>query len=235
VSTILSVTAAFATRRLTRVAPDGGWCIDEPPLVNASVSRIKTTGKIRRMQIAESELTAAGYRECGIVRPDPTPLHFVGQQGRGLFEVVISVPLKGWVTYVHVLNGEFKKAGKTENDESFAGRMKGSYTCLRKPIDMMNRGVLVHLNETLYYVDAASGSLSRPYEQDFPWKHRVPIALIARSTVALWARSHETRQAMLDEEDRLNLRYRGEWAKEGWSKMKAPDGRLLRTRIEASD
>jgi hypothetical protein len=183
------------------------------------------------MQIADSELVARGYRQCGTVRPDPAPVHFVGRQGRGLFAVEINFRIEGWVTYDHVLEGDFKKAGKTENDESFAGRMRGSYNCLRKPIVMMKRGELVHVDESLYHVDPSSGLPTQPYEQDFPWKHRVPIALIAGKTVALWARSHHCRQAMLDEEDELNTRYRGEWAKEGWSKVSSPDGRVLRRRL----
>ena len=152
-----------------------------------------------------------------------------------MFAVEISLPIEGWVTYIHVLDNEFKKAGKTENDESFAGRMRSSYSCLRKPIDLMNRGALVHVDETLYYVDPQSGRPTQPYDQDFPWKHRVPLALIAGRTIVLWAKAHPTRQAMLDEEDNLNIRYRGEWAKEGWSKQRSPDGRLLRTRLHAEE
>jgi hypothetical protein len=148
--------------------------------------------------------------------------------------VDIPFPIEGWVTYIHVLDGEFKKAGKTETDESFEGRMRDSYNCLRRPIDMMNRGLLVHVNETLHYVDPMTGRPTHPYEHDFPWKHRVPIAMIAARTVVLWARTHQSRQAMLDEEDELNLRYRGEWAKEGWSRQKSADGALTRTRIQAN-
>ena len=40
---------------------------------------------------------------------------------------------------------------------------------------------------------------------------------------------------MLDEEKELNLRYRGEWAKEGWSRVKSADGRPVRTRIDAEE
>jgi hypothetical protein len=187
------------------------------------------------MQILESELESRGYRQCGVVRPDPTPLHFVGRRGQGLFAVEISLPVEGWVTYIHVLENEFKKAGKTENDESFAGRMRGSYNALRTTIHLMNRGLLLHVNETLYHIDSSTGRPTQPYEHDFPWKHRVPLALLAGRTVVLWAKQHQSRQAMLDEEDDVNIRYRGEWAKEGWSKLKSRDGRPVRTRIHAEE
>ena len=187
------------------------------------------------MHILESELTLRGYRRCGLVCPDPTPLHFVGRRGQGLFKVEITQPIEGWVTYIHVLENEFKKAGKTENDQSFAGRMKGSYNSMRTTIDLMNRGLLLHVNETLYHVDSSTGQTTQPYEHDFPAKHRVPLALLARRTVLLWAKQHQSRQAMLDEEKELNLRYRGEWAKEGWSRVKSADGRPVRTRIDPEE
>lgn len=88
-------------------------------------------------------------------------------------------------------------------------------------IDLMKRGVLAHVDETLYYIDPQTGRPGQPYEQDFPWKHRVPLALIAGGTVVLWAKAHPTRLAMLDEEDSLNIRYRGEWAKEGLVKAES--------------
>jgi hypothetical protein len=104
------------------------------------------------MHILESELTLRGYRRCGLVCPDPTPLHFVGRRRQGLFKVEITQPVEGkWVTYIHVLENEFKKAGKTENDRS-AGRLKESYNSMRKTIDLMNQGLLLHVNETLYHV-----------------------------------------------------------------------------------
>jgi hypothetical protein len=187
------------------------------------------------MRILDSELEARGYRRSGLVRPAIAPLQFLGRQGQGLFEVEISLHIEGWVTYIHVLDNEFKKAGKTENDESFAKRMRSSYNCLRKPIDLMKRGVLAHVDETLYHVDPQTGLPGRPYEHDFPWKHRVPLALIEGRTIVLWAKSHPTRQAMLDEEDSMNTRYRGEWAKEGWSKQRSSDGRLLRIRFSAEE
>jgi hypothetical protein len=106
---------------------------------------------------------------------------------------------------------------------------------MRTTIDLMNRGLLLHVNETLYHVDSSTGQTTQPYEHDFPAKHRVPLALLARRTVLLWAKQHQSRQAMLDEEKELNLRYRGEWAKEGWSRVKSADGRPVRTRIDAEE
>jgi hypothetical protein len=168
--------------------------------------------------ILPSDLMARGYRQSGVVRPDPTPLHFAGRQGRGLFEVVIARPADGWVTYVHVLEDEFKKAGKTDNDESFAGRMRSSYYALRRTIELMNNGMLRYVGDVLYRVDSMTGESMRPYEEDFPWKHRVPVALLEGRLIELWAKSHLSRNAMLLEECKLNRRYRGEWAREGWTR-----------------
>ena len=180
------------------------------------------------MLILPSELNALGYHQSGKVRPDPAPLHFVGRQGRGLFEVEITRPVDGWVTYVHVLEDEFKKAGKTENDESFAGRMRSSYNALRRTIELMGNNALRHVADVLHRVDAVSGDAIEPYDEDFPWKHRVPIALVDRRTIVLWAKSHLSREAMLLEECKLNRRYRGEWAKEGWTRDRRRHAQELR-------
>ncbi len=72
-----------------------------------------------------------GFRHGGKVRPDPIPLHCLGRRWYGLFDVDVTWPVEGWVTCIHLVNGEFKKAGKTEN---FDERMNGSYDCLRKVI-----------------------------------------------------------------------------------------------------
>ncbi len=152
--------------------------------------------------------------------PDPTPLHFVGRKGHGLFEVHITRPVDGWVTYVHVLEDEFKKAGKTENDELFAGRMRSSCNALRRTIQLIKDGEVRHVDSELHRVDTLTGEAVGPYDEDFPWKHRVPIALLQLQgkTIALWAKRHDSRESMLLEECRLNRRYRGEWAREGWTK-----------------
>jgi hypothetical protein len=125
----------------------------------------------------------------GTVSSDPTPLHFNGANGYGLFRVNITRPIDGWVAYVHVADGEIKKAGMTR---TFDRRMGGSYNCLRKVI--------------------AAGP---PYLGD-PWKRNAPTTILAGQTVELWAKAEPSYQAAGDTEDILNEFYRGEWSKEGW-------------------
>lgn len=140
-----------------------------------------------------------GFRHGGTVVPDSQPLHFRGRNRHGLFRVDITWPGQEWVTYMHIVNREFKKAGKTGRDpitgkgETFAQRMDGSYDCLRKVIDE-----------------------GPPYLGD-PWKRHAPFTILARQEVMLWVKSQPTHQAAKDEEDILNEFYRGEWSKEGWN------------------
>ena len=63
--------------------------------------------------------------------------------------------------------------------------MKGSYNSMRTTIDLMNLVLLLHVNETLYDVDSSTGQTTQPDQHDFPAKHRVPLALLARRTVLL--------------------------------------------------
>jgi hypothetical protein len=188
------------------------------------------------VKILPTELEARGYRICGTVRPDPVPLHFVGRQGRGLFTVAITVPLQGAVTYIHVLDDVFMKAGKTEPGDSFATRMRSSYNALRRTIQLLHSGAVVYVGDVLYRLDP-SGAPGDRYEEDFPWKHRVPPYLMAGHTVTLWAKRHVDASeqpdpvAMLREETALNCVYRGEWAKEGWATRRGPDRRIVLTRL----
>ena len=185
------------------------------------------------MTISDAEVVAMGFQLGGMVRPDPTPLHFIGRRGVGLFRVEVPCDAAGWITYIHRLNGEFKKAGKTGIDETFEQRMNGSYDCLRKPIDLINKGALVWIGESLYEPAGAAGQLPEPYRQDFPWKHRVPVAMLARETVELWFKKNETEEEMLKLEDALNVHYRGEWAKEGWTGQRGARRRWCKHRAGA--
>lgn len=133
-----------------------------------------------------------GFRHGGKVRPDPIPLHCLGRRWYGLFCVDVTWPVEGWVTYIHVVNADFKKAGKSGDGANFDERMNGSYNCLRKVI--------------------GDGP---PYLGD-PWKRWAPFTLLEGQEVELWAKEQPTHQAAKDEEDILNEFYRGEWSKEGW-------------------
>lgn len=127
----------------------------------------------------------------GVVSSDPTPLHFRGANGYGLFRVDVTRTIEGSVSYLHVVNREVKKAGITGH---FDQRMGGSYNCLRKVI--------------------AAGP---PYLGD-PWKRHAPTTILAGHRVELWAREEPSRPAAKYAEDLLNEFYRGEWSKEGWKR-----------------
>jgi len=143
--------------------------------------------QVRHLSAVASVLLELKLR--GTVSSDPTPLHFKGARGYGLFRVEITHPIAGWVAYVHLVNGEVKKAGMTG---TFDNRMGGSYNCIRKVI--------------------AKGP---PYLGD-PWKRNGPTTILAGKTVELWAKAEASHQAAKDTEDILNEFYRGEWSKEGW-------------------
>ena len=184
-----------------------------------------------RVRIQPTELERWGYQRCGSVLPELTPVRFVGSRGYGLFVVYIPGNLSGWVTYVHVMDDEFMKCGTVKPDQSLMERMNSSYNSLRKPIDLLTRGLLRYFEETLYIVDPDTGGVERYYAQDFPWKHRVPPAMLAGRSVVLWAKLHKDKGSMESEETILNNAYRGEWSKEGWSDLRHPDGKPLRRRI----
>lgn len=192
-----------------------------------SVCETNCLGTGPDIDVNREELKAMGFRLGGLVCPDPTPLHFRNGQGYGLFRVEISWPVEGWVTYIHVANNQFKKAGKTEAGKAFKTRMKSSYTCLRRTIEAITEGSLYYSGESLFHKARALNEPPVPYKQDFPWKHRVPLALMEGQVIELWAKPQPNREDMLLEECRLNNRYRGEWAKEGWwikeRKRRVPD------------
>ena len=149
------------------------------------------------MTITEAELRAMGYRRGGTVRPDPRPLRCLNpgdsrERWEGLFRVDITRDIPGFALYVIVAAGQFMKAGHTgKGGTRFKIRMESSFNCVRPVI--------------------AAGP---PYRGDFPWKHRVPLALLAGQEVELWVK-----EATADgtEASELNHRYRGEWTREGWA------------------
>jgi hypothetical protein len=149
------------------------------------------------MDITEADLRALGYERGGTVRPDPRPLRCKNpgaarEQWEGLFRVDITRDLSGFALYVIVADGEFKKAGHTgKGGTRFKIRMESSFNCVRPVI--------------------AAGP---PYQGDFPWKHRVPLALLAGQEVELWVKEAT---ADATEAAELNRRYRGEWTREGWT------------------
>lgn len=140
-----------------------------------------------------------GYQRGGTVRPDPRPLRCVNpgaqrEKWEGLFWVDIARDIPGFALYVMVVDGQFKKAGHTGKGNAgtrFKIRMESSFSCLRPVI--------------------AAGP---PYQGDFPWKHRVPLTVLAGKEVELWVKAAT---ADATEASELNRRYRGEWTREGWT------------------
>ena len=114
----------------------------------------------------------------------------------------------GYVVYLMVVDHEVKKAGKAENTSSstFKKRMQSEFSAARQVIC----GPLPGRPLPRWRL--------RPFD---PFKKHAPPTLLAGRTVELWAKGLPTKQSMLDQEDRLNEKYRGEWTKQGWTK----DGR----------
>jgi len=153
------------------------------------------------MNISIEELQAKKYQRGGtVVYPPGTPLRCLnpgaGRERReGLFRVEITWPGKGWATYIHIVNHEFKKAGSTgTGNASFKTRMEQSYGCLRLVI--------------------AGGP---PYRGD-PWKRYAPATILAQQEIELWVKPQPSIEDMFAEEDALNRHYMGEWSKEGWTR-----------------
>jgi hypothetical protein len=107
-----------------------------------------------------------------------------------------------------VVDHDVKKAGKAENTSSstFKKRMESEFRTARQVIC----GPLPGRPLPKWRL--------KPYD---PFKKHAPPALLADCTVELWAKALPTKQAMKHEEDRLKIKYRGEWTQEGWWK----DGR----------
>lgn len=184
--------------------------------------------------ITREELRARGFVWGGTVSPDPTPLQCVNpgaqrERWEGIFRVDTTWTGQGLAVYLMVVDGEVKKAGQTGNGgASFSGRMKQSFSCIRPAISEIKAGRLVRVNEGLCY--ASRGVPKQPlvpFDEDFPWKHRVPQAMLDRQSVELWVKELAPmpgesdlalRRRIEDEEHNLNEEFRGEWAKEGWTR-----------------
>jgi hypothetical protein len=107
-----------------------------------------------------------------------------------------------------VVDHDVKKPGKAENTSSstFKKRMESEFRTARQVIC----GPLAGRPLPKWRL--------RPYD---PFKKHAPPALEANCTVELWARVFVTQKSMQDEENRLLVKYRGEWTDQGWWK----DGR----------
>jgi hypothetical protein len=151
------------------------------------------------MNISREDLDAREFRRAGTVYPDASSILRV--------EMENGWDVPGWVTYIMVVDGEFKKAGKTGDGEStLKGRMSSTFQALRQVIagPPANR--------------PPARWRSRPLD---PFKQNGPAAILAQQQIELWAKRQPTRERTISEETELNEHYRGEWTKEGWTK----DGR----------
>jgi hypothetical protein len=152
------------------------------------------------VNISLEELAARGFVRGGGVYPDPTPLRCLNpgalrERWEGLFRTEITLDVQGYAVYLMVVDCEVKKAGHAGKGKAgFKRRLPGEFSCLRKVI--------------------AAGP---PYSGDFPWKHRVPLAMLAGTVVELWVKKYDDTQSMRNEEDALNEYYLGEWAAQGWT------------------
>jgi hypothetical protein len=139
---------------------------------------------------------------AGTVRWDPTSLTLVWTWRQ-------TVPT-GYVVYLMLIDGDVKKGGiaKDTAASTFKKRMQSEFAVVRQVIVGPIPG------------KPLPGWRQRPLD---PGKKNAPPALLAGHTVELWAKSCPTPQLMDSEETRLNIKYRGEWTKEGWTR----DGQRL--------
>jgi hypothetical protein len=117
-----------------------------------------------------------------------------------------------YVVYLMVVDDDVKKGGKAEDTKSstFKKRIEGEFGSVRQVISGPIPGRQL-----------ARWRLKPPD----PFKKHAPPVLLAGNTVELFAKAMPTgptpeqaRKNMRDEEDRLNIKYRGEWTKEGWTR-----------------
>jgi hypothetical protein len=116
----------------------------------------------------------------------------------------------GYVVYLMLIDGDVKKGGiaKDTGKSTFKKRMQSEFATARRVI-----------------VGPLPGKplprwRSRPLD---PFKKHAPALLLAGHMVELWAKSCLTVDVMKSEETRLNIKFRGEWTKEGWTR----DGQRL--------
>ena len=116
----------------------------------------------------------------------------------------------GYVVYLMLVEDEVKKVGiaKDTATSTFKKRMQSEFAVVRQVIVGPIPG------------KPLPAWRLKPLD---PGKKHAPPHLVAGKTVKLWAKSYATAQLMDNEETRLNLKYRGEWTKEGWTR----DGRRL--------
>jgi hypothetical protein len=123
----------------------------------------------------------------------------------------------GYVVYLMLIDGDVKKDGiaKDTATSTFKKRMRSEFASVRQVIVGPIPG------------KPLPGWRQRPLD---PGKTNAPPALLAGHTVELWAKCYPTPQLMDSEETRLNIKYRGEWTKEGWTR----DGQRLSSRYACS-
>ncbi len=148
------------------------------------------------MKISKEELLAAGFSHSGTVVPDPNNILRIDWNP--------NIP-SGNVVYLMIVNDEVKKAGKAEDTKAstFKARMHGEFGASRQVIAGPIPG------------RPLPGWRLRPLDS---FKKHAPTATLNGHHVELHAKALPTRQSMLDEETRLNEKYRGEWTKEGWTR-----------------
>ncbi len=109
-----------------------------------------------------------------------------------ILRVEIDRDFVGFVVYLMVVNGEVMKAGKTET--GFRTRMVSSFNALKGKM---------------------GDKADHPRYQEQTFKEQAQTAIRAGYQVELWARTFDSRQAMLATEQQLNDKYQGLWTKEG--------------------
>lgn len=139
------------------------------------------------MEISPEELEADGFRRAGTVFPDADRK----------VRVEVDWDVTGFVVYIMVVDGDFKKAGTTGRRASrFKGRMHSTFSALRQ----------VMMSDPPYLGD--------------PFKQRAPFTIIANREVELWARQYPSFESMIAKETELNNKYQPEWTKEGRHRAK---------------
>jgi hypothetical protein len=116
----------------------------------------------------------------------------------------------GYVVYLMMIDGDVKKGGIAKDGaaSTFRKRMQSEFTTARRVI----LGPLPGKPLPKWRLRALD-----------PFKTHAPAALLAGHVIELCAKTCPTRELMENEETRLNLKYRGEWTKEAWTR----DGRRV--------
>ena len=116
----------------------------------------------------------------------------------------------GYVVYLMLVEEDVKKGGiaKDTAASNFKTRMQSEFSVARQVI-----------------IGPIPGRPLPRWRQrpPDPFKKNAPPYLEQGLAIELWAKSCATPELMHSEETRLNLKYRGEWTKEGWTR----DGRRL--------